>query len=183
MISQQGKARGDRSFPLIGRASRTEFSDRPTGYSIPRPPEPTSAFARTPRDTFVLTCLRGALPPVDLRAVCLVRAIVDIRFELKGIECFFVTVLHFFFPGACGARPRLALIRISVSAFFSAFLFCTRILRYPTEGRGAGNYIRGYPRLPVDRLDDRPRCALFHHMGTIIDSSDKIRIPAAVCTL
>ena len=25
-----------------------------------------------------LTCLRGALPPVDLRAVCLVRAIVNV---------------------------------------------------------------------------------------------------------
>lgn len=25
-----------------------------------------------------LTCLRGALPPVDLRAVCLVRAMVDL---------------------------------------------------------------------------------------------------------
>lgn len=28
------------------------------------------------RAAFVANCLRGALPPVDLRAVCLVRAIV-----------------------------------------------------------------------------------------------------------
>lgn len=29
------------------------------------------------RAAFVANCLRGALPPVDLRAVCLVRAIVN----------------------------------------------------------------------------------------------------------
>jgi len=29
------------------------------------------------RAAFVASCLRGALPPVDLRAVCLVRAIVN----------------------------------------------------------------------------------------------------------
>jgi hypothetical protein len=30
------------------------------------------------RAALVASCLRGAFPPVDLRAVCLVRAIVDV---------------------------------------------------------------------------------------------------------
>jgi hypothetical protein len=33
------------------------------------------------RAALVASCLRGALPPVDLRAVCLVRAILNV-FEL-----------------------------------------------------------------------------------------------------
>ena len=35
----------------------------------------------------MLTCLRGALPPVDLRAVCLVRAMVMFvsDFYVKGV--------------------------------------------------------------------------------------------------
>jgi hypothetical protein len=32
-----------------------------------------------------LTCLRGAFPPVDLRAVCLVRAIVVIGGDLESV--------------------------------------------------------------------------------------------------
>ena len=39
----------------------------------------------------LLTCLRGALPPVDLRAVCLVRAMVELidlfSLLLKVIAC------------------------------------------------------------------------------------------------
>lgn len=35
------------------------------------------------RAAFVASCLRGALPPVDLRAVCLVRAIVRYHFDLQ----------------------------------------------------------------------------------------------------
>ena len=33
------------------------------------------------RPTLVASCLRGALPPVDLRAVCLVRAMLRVREE------------------------------------------------------------------------------------------------------
>lgn len=33
------------------------------------------------------SCLRGALPPVDLRAVCLVRAIVDDELKMTGWGC------------------------------------------------------------------------------------------------
>lgn len=35
---------------------------------------------------FVASCLRGALPPVDLRAVCFVRAISRVC-DLRGIIC------------------------------------------------------------------------------------------------
>ena len=39
------------------------------------------------RAAFVASCLRGILPPVDLRAVCLVRAIVnnDVRLVLVNL--------------------------------------------------------------------------------------------------
>ena len=36
------------------------------------------------RAALVASCLRGALPPVDLRAVCLVRAMVVVVEEEKG---------------------------------------------------------------------------------------------------
>ena len=36
------------------------------------------------RRTLVASCLRGALPPVDLRAVCLVRAMVGVEVEGGG---------------------------------------------------------------------------------------------------
>ena len=34
---------------------------------------------------FAASCLRGALPPVDLRAVCLVRAIVVVVYRLERV--------------------------------------------------------------------------------------------------
>ena len=37
------------------------------------------------RAAFVASCLRGALPPVDLRAVCFVRAMIK-RLEKEEVE-------------------------------------------------------------------------------------------------
>jgi hypothetical protein len=37
------------------------------------------------RAALVASCLRGALPPVDLRAVCLVRAIVNVWCGVVGV--------------------------------------------------------------------------------------------------
>ena len=76
------------------RASRNERNS-PTQQSFP----PTrvhgvvkdGAACLTWR-TFVASCFRGALPPVDLRAVCFVRAIVSLTLPL-----FFLTYLLFFF--------------------------------------------------------------------------------------
>ena len=38
------------------------------------------------RAALVASCLRGAFPPVDLRAVCFVRAIVGVLFQLFSNE-------------------------------------------------------------------------------------------------
>jgi len=37
------------------------------------------------------SCLRGAFPPVDLRAVCLVRAIVNVRLRARQVGVRFPT--------------------------------------------------------------------------------------------
>lgn len=48
------------------------------------------------RAAFVASCLRGALPPVDLRAVCFVRAIAEIQ------EC-----RWWWYAVVCGGRCHL----------------------------------------------------------------------------
>ena len=40
-------------------------------------------FNSQPDSPFVASCFLGALPPVDLRAVCLVRAMLNIYFKMK----------------------------------------------------------------------------------------------------
>ena len=37
------------------------------------------------RAALVASCLRGALPPVDLRAVCLVRAMIDVCYNYNTV--------------------------------------------------------------------------------------------------
>jgi hypothetical protein len=51
--------------------------------SINRDQTPRQHFISTPNRMILLTALRGALPPVLLRAVCLVRAMLY-RTELRG---------------------------------------------------------------------------------------------------
>ena len=54
------------------------------------------------RAALVASCLRGALPPVDLRAVCLVRAMVDLVWVMRLLVTF--TARSCFQPGSSGRR-------------------------------------------------------------------------------
>jgi hypothetical protein len=54
------------------------------------------------RAALVASCLRGALPPVDLRAVCLVRAMVANLFRNVTFELKYLRPSHQYPPLMCG---------------------------------------------------------------------------------
>ena len=72
-VSQRGGEWGDGVWGGSGDCEEVLGAARGAGGARKAAPKELGRFL-----TFVASCLRGALPPVDFRAVCLVRAIFDV---------------------------------------------------------------------------------------------------------
>ena len=71
-------------------------------------------FNSQPDSPFVASCFLGALPPVDLRAVCLVRAMLNIYFKMK-CSCRFALLTCLGTPITSVSQLKIYFLQISSS--------------------------------------------------------------------